>query len=53
MPSWRMDETYVKVRDEWVYLYLAVDKFKKTLVFMLSKWRNKSAATRFFARHSS
>lgn len=47
--SWRMDETYIKVRGEWVYLYRAVDKQGKTLDFMLSKRRNK-AATKFFAR---
>src|SRR5678816_1229409 len=29
--SWRMDETYVKVRGEWVYLYRAVDKAGKTV----------------------
>ncbi|MCX8955584.1 IS6 family transposase, partial [Ruegeria sp. NA] len=48
--SWRMDETYVKVRGEWVYLYRAIDKHGKTLDFMLSKRRNKAAATKFFAR---
>jgi putative transposase len=48
--SWRMDETYVKVKGEWVYFYRAVDKLGKTLDFMLSKRRNKSAATKFFAR---
>ena len=48
--SWRMDETYVKVRGEWTYLYRAVDKFGQTLDFMLSKRRNKTAATKFFAR---
>jgi len=48
--SWRGDETYIKVKSEWVYLYRAVDKFGKTLDFMLSKRRNKPAATRFFAR---
>ena len=48
--SWRMDETYVKVKGEWVYLYRAIDKHGKTLDFMLSKRRNKSAATKFFAR---
>ncbi|SFJ15841.1 IS6 family transposase [Jannaschia pohangensis] len=48
--SWRMDETYIRVKREWVYLYRAVDKFGKTLDFMLSKRRNKPAATRFFAR---
>lgn len=48
--SWRMDETYVKVKGIWVYLYRAIDKHGKTLDFMLSKRRNKAAATRFFAR---
>ena len=45
-----MDETYVKVKGEWVYLYRAIDKHGKTLDFMLSKRRNKAAATKFFAR---
>ncbi|WP_299941840.1 IS6 family transposase [uncultured Nitratireductor sp.] len=48
--SWRMDETYVRVKGRWVYLYRAVDKFGKTLDFMLSRRRNKAAATKFFAR---
>ncbi len=48
--SWRMDETYIKVKGEWVYPYRAVDKLGKTLDFMLSKWRNKTAATKFLAR---
>ncbi|WP_170416184.1 IS6 family transposase [Ruegeria atlantica] len=37
--SWLMDETYVKVKGEWVYLYGAIDKHGKTLDFMLSKRR--------------
>lgn len=48
--SWRMDETYVRVKGKWVYLYRAIDKHGKTLDFMLSERRNKAAATRFFAR---
>lgn len=48
--SWRMDETYVKVKGEWVYLYRAVDKLGKTLDFMLSEHRDKAAARRFFRR---
>ncbi|WP_299951984.1 IS6 family transposase [uncultured Ruegeria sp.] len=48
--SWRMDETSVKVKGEWVYLYRAIDKFGKTLDFMLPTRRNKAAATKFFAR---
>lgn len=39
--SWRMDETYIRVKGKWVYLYRAVDKFGKTLDFMLSRRRNK------------
>jgi putative transposase len=45
-----MDETYIRVKGEWVYLYRAVDKHGKTLDFMPSKRRNKAAATKFFAR---
>jgi putative transposase len=35
--SWRTDETYVKVRGEWMYLYRAVDKGEKTVDFYLSR----------------
>ncbi len=45
-----MDETYVKVKGAWVYLYRAVDKHGKTLDFTLSPRRNKPVATKFFAR---
>lgn len=45
-----MDETCIKVKGEGVSLYRTVDKLGKTLDFMLSKPRNKSAATKFFAR---
>ena len=48
--SWRMDETYIKVKGNWTYLYRAVDKFGKTLDFMLSKRRNEPAAMLFFAK---
>ncbi len=48
--SWRMDETYVKIRGKWVYLYRAVDKVGNTLDFMLSERRNTKAATMFFAK---
>ena len=48
--SWRMDETYIKVKGEWTYLYRSVDKLGKTLDFMLSKRGNKTAAAKFFAR---
>ena len=48
--SWRMDETYNKVKGKWTYLYRAVDKYGKTLDFMLLKRRDKAAARRFFKR---
>ena len=48
--SWRMDETYIKVKGKWTYYYRAVDKFGKTLGFMLSAKRDEAAATAFFAR---
>ena len=44
-PSWRADETYIKVKGVWHYLYRAVDKAGKTIDFMLLKNRDKKAAT--------
>jgi IS6 family transposase len=46
--SWRVDETYVKVKGQWMYLYRAVDSEGNTIDFYLSKARNKQAAKRFF-----
>jgi putative transposase len=43
-----MDETYIKVKGKWVYLYRAVDKFGDTIDFMLSERRDEEAATAFF-----
>lgn len=48
--SWRMDETYIKVKGEWNYLYRAVDKFGNTIDFLLTKNRNKKAARKFFKK---
>lgn len=48
--SWRMDETYIKVRGKWAYLYRAVDRDGQTLYFMLSERRDTAAARRFFKR---
>jgi len=48
--SWRMDETYIKVRGVWMYHYRAVDRDGKTLDFMLSKRRDTAAATLSFAK---
>jgi len=46
--SWRMDETYIKVKGIWKYLYRAVDKEGKTVDFLLTAKRDKAAAMRFF-----
>jgi len=46
--SWRMDETYIKVKGVWKYLYRAVDKAGKTVDFLLTAKRDKAAALRFF-----
>jgi len=48
--SWRMDETYVKVRGEWMYLYRAVDKAGKTVDFFLSRHRDVNAAKAFLRK---
>ena len=48
--SWRVDETYIKVRGQWVYLYRAVDKEGRTVDFLLSRRRDVAAAERFFSR---
>jgi putative transposase len=48
--SWRMDETYFKVKGQWVYYYRAIDKFGKTLDFMLPEQRDETAAMAFFMK---
>ena len=48
--SWRVDETYVKVKGQWLYLYRAVDSAGNTLEFLLSEHRDTQAARRFLAR---
>ena len=45
--SWQVDETYVKVRGEWAYLYRAIDKCGNTIDFYLSKFRDVMAAKKF------
>jgi putative transposase len=47
-PSWRMDETYIKVKGKWVYYYRAVDKFGAIVDFYLSEARDEPAARAFF-----
>jgi IS6 family transposase len=48
--SWRVDETSIKVKKQWVYLYRAVDSDGKTLEFLLSPTRDAEAAERFFCK---
>ncbi|MGR3779145.1 IS6 family transposase [Bacillus paramycoides] len=48
--SWRVDETYVKVKGQWLYLYRAVDSEGNTINFYLSESRDKQAAKRFFKK---
>lgn len=56
--SWRMDETYIKIRGKNAYLYRAVDSEGNTIEFHVSENRDKDAAKKFFrkalrARHNS
>jgi len=44
---WRLDETYIKIKGEWKYLYHAVDKQGLTIDFPLTTKRNMNAAKRF------
>jgi transposase-like protein len=48
--SWRVDETYIRVKGEWVYLYRAVDAAGQTIDFLLSVRRDAAAAKRFFRK---
>jgi putative transposase len=48
--SWRMDETYLKVRGQWRYLYRAVDKTGQTIDFLLTEQRDERAAMRFLTK---
>jgi transposase-like protein len=45
-----VDETYVKVKGQWVYLYRAVDKEGQTVDFYLSEHRDIEAAKAFFRK---
>ena len=45
-----MDETYIKVKGQWVYLYRAVDKQGRTADFLLSQRRDVATAKRFFSQ---
>jgi hypothetical protein len=45
-----MDETYIKVKGQWKYLYRAVDREGQTIDFLLTAKRDLAAARRFFER---
>jgi transposase-like protein len=46
--SWRVDETYIRVKGKWTYLYRAVDSAGATIDFLLTARRDAAAAKRFF-----
>ena len=48
--SWRLDETYIKVKGHWRYLYRAVDKEGDTIDFLLTAKRDTKAALRFLRK---
>jgi transposase-like protein len=47
---WRMDDTYIKIKGQWKYLYRAVDTDGKTIDFLLTAKRDAAAALRFFRK---
>ena len=47
---WRMDETYIKVKGQWRYLYRAVDKEGNTVDFLLTKRRKRMSAQSFLIK---
>src|SRR5918998_6804146 len=48
--KWHVDETYIKVRGRWMYLYRAVDSNGDTVEFWFSEQRNLTAAKRFLRK---
>ncbi|QDH24914.1 IS6 family transposase [Neokomagataea tanensis] len=48
--SWRVDETYIKVKGKWTYLYRAIGKGGDTIDFFLSPTRSAKAAKRFLSK---
>ena len=48
--SWRVDETYIRVKGKWSYLYRAVDSTGASIDFLLSARRDAAAAKRFFQK---
>ena len=45
--SWRCDETYIRVAGQWTYLYRAIDSAGNTIDFLLSPYRDFTAARAF------
>ena len=48
--KWYLDETYIKVRGQWMYLYRAIDSAGDTVEFFFSERRDLMAAKRFLRR---
>lgn len=48
--SWHIDETYIKIKGQWKYLYRAIDRDGRTIDFMLAHKRDLSTAKRFFRK---
>src|SRR6202167_2191114 len=48
--SWRVDETYIRVKGRWCYLYRAIDSSGATIDFLLSALRDAAAAERLFRK---
>jgi transposase, IS6 family len=48
--SWRVDETYVRVKGRWCYLYRAIDSAGATIDFLISALRDVDAAKRLFRK---
>ncbi|HHX7304976.1 TPA: IS6 family transposase, partial [Legionella anisa] len=47
---WHLDETYIRIKGEWKYLYRAIDELGNTIDFYLSHRRNTKAAKRFLKK---
>ena len=48
--SWRLDETYIRVKGKWYYLYRAVNKYGQTIDFLLTEERDEQAAKQFLTK---
>ena len=48
--NWQVDETYLKIKGKWMYLYRAIDSWGRTIEFYLSQTRNAKAAKLFLGK---